>query len=112
MRALLLAVIIGVSSAAAAESEFTRVPVLEPNVAFWKKVYVEWGLNNIAFHDEQDLGTVYRVITVPARGEKNKSGLGRSEMINQGKSEVESALRALAKKNPKSADGLTGVEKE
>lgn len=114
MRALLFAiVIIGVSSAARADdSAFTRVPALEPNIAFWKKVYIEWSLNNIAFHDEKDLGTVYRVITVPGRGAKNASGLGRTEAINRGRSEIEAALRALAKKNPKTDAGLSGVEKE
>lgn len=110
-------VIIGVCALAsaptiAADAEFTRVPALESNVAFWKKVYIEWSLNNIALHDEQDLGMVYRVLTVPARGAKNAEGLGRSEAINKGRAEVEAALRSLAKKNPKTDAGLTGVEKE
>ena len=114
MRALLVAiVIIGASTLPArAEPEFTRVPALEANVAFWKKVYIEWSLNQIAFHDEKDLGTVYRVITVPARGAKDKSGLTRSEAISRGQAEVEAALRALSKKNPKSSESLSGVEKE
>src|SRR5687768_9638588 len=109
MRALTLPlaiVITGVFAAAWASpvhaDEFTRVPALESNVAFWKKVYIEWSLNNIALHDEQDLGIVYKVLTVPARGAKNSEGLGRSEAINKGRADVEAALRSLAKKNPKS----------
>lgn len=109
--AALLSLVLLASSAARAD-EFTRVPALEPNVAFWKKVYIEWSLNQIAFHDEEDLGLVYRVIAVPARGAKNPAGLTRAEAIKRGQSEVEAALKALAKKNPKSADGLTGVERE
>lgn len=109
--AALLSLILLASSAARAD-EFTRVPALEPNVAFWKKVYIEWSLNQIAFHDEEDLGLIYRVIAVPARGAKNPAGLTRAEAIKRGQSEVEAALKALAKKNPKSADGLTGVERE
>ena len=115
MRAVLLLALLSVTlgaGAARADDAFTRVPALEPNVAFWKKVYIEWSLNNIAFHDEKDLGTVYRVITVPARGAKGKDGLDRSGTINRGKSEVEAAMRSLAKKNPKTDAGLTGVEKE
>jgi membrane-bound lytic murein transglycosylase D len=109
---MVVAIALGVVATPARADEFTRVPALEPNVAFWKKVYIEWSLNNIAFHDEQDLGIVYRVITVPGRGEKNAAGLTRAEAIRKGQAEVEAALRSLAKKNPKSADGLTGVEKE
>lgn len=100
------------AAAARAQDGFTRVPALEPNVAFWKKVYIEWSLNNIAFHDEQDLGTIYRVISVPARGAKDARGNTRQDVIRRGKAEVEEALKSLARKNPKSADGLTGVEKE
>lgn len=100
------------SSVAHAQDEFTRVPALEPNVSFWKKVYIEWSLNDIALHDEQDLGIVYRVIRVPARGSKDAQGNTRHDVIRKGQAELELALKALAKKNPKSADGLTGVEKE
>jgi membrane-bound lytic murein transglycosylase D len=113
-RALLLAaVVIGVGGeAAAAEGELTRVPVLEPNVAFWKKVYIEWSLNDIVLHDERDLSTVYRVLKVAARGEKSKDGLMRAEAISRGRSELEAALKSLAKKSPKTDAALRGVEKE
>ena len=70
------------------DREFTRVPALEPNVAFWKKVYIEWSLNDIAIGDDEDLSIIYRVIKVPARGAKNAAGLGRSEAINKGQAEV------------------------
>ncbi len=112
MRVAAALTLILLASTAARADEFTRVPALEPNVAFWKKVYIEWSLNQIAFHDEEDLGLVYRVIAVPARGAKNAAGLTRAEAIKRGQAETEAALKALAKKNPKSADGLTGVERE
>lgn len=117
MRAVALSVLILcaqilLASAAARADEFTRVPALEPNVAFWKKVYIEWSLNQIAFHDEEDLGLVYRVIAVPARGAKNAAGLTRAEAIKRGQAETEAAIKALAKKNPRGADGLVGVERE
>ncbi|OGQ11211.1 MAG: hypothetical protein A2138_02560 [Deltaproteobacteria bacterium RBG_16_71_12] len=112
MRVVALLSSILLASAAARADEFTRVPALEPNVAFWKKVYIEWSLNQIVFHDEEDLGLVYRVIVVPARGAKNGAGLTRAEAIKRGQAETEAAIKSLAKKNPKSADGLSGVERE
>lgn len=112
MRVVAILTLILFASVAARADEFTRVPALEPNVAFWKKVYIEWSLNQIAFHDEEDLGLVYRVIAVPARGAKNAAGHTRADAIKRGQSEVEAALKALAKKNPKSVDGLSGVERE
>lgn len=112
MRPAALLTLILLATTAARADEFTRVPALEPNVAFWKKVYIEWSLNQIAFHDEEDLGLIYRVIAVPARGAKNAAGLTRAEAIKRGQAEVEAAVKALAKKSPKSADGLTGVERE
>lgn len=112
MRVVALSTLILLASTAARADEFTRVPALEPNVAFWKKVYIEWSLNQIAFHDEEDLGLVYRVIAVPARGAKNAAGLTRADAIKRGQSETEAAIKALAKKSPKSADGLVGIERE
>jgi membrane-bound lytic murein transglycosylase D len=112
VRAAALSIVILLASGLARAEDFPSVPALEPNVAFWKRVYIEWSLNQVAFHDEEDLGLVYRVIPVPARGAKDAAGLTRAEAIKRGQAEVESALRSLARKNPKSADGLTGVERE
>lgn len=96
---------------AALADGFERVPVLEDNVAFWRKVYAVWGVNDIALHDREDLSVVYRVVKVPARGKK-KDGLTRGQTIEKARKEVIAALAALDKKQPESADGLTGVEKE
>ena len=106
------ALIVAATTQARADDAFTRVPALEPNVAFWKHVYIDWSLNQIALHDDEDLGIVYRVFPVPARGEKNAAGLGRSDVVHKMQGELEAALRTLAKKNPTSADGLSGVERE
>ena len=112
MRAAVVVAFMIAAGAAHADDAFTRVPALEPNVAFWRHVYIDWSMNNIAFHDDEDLGIVYRVISVPAHGEKNGAGQTRPDLIHKGQAEVEAAVRALARKNPKSADGLSGVEKE
>lgn len=99
------------SPAAAFAAEFTKPPAIAPNVAFWKKVYIEWSINDIALHDEEDLGIVYRVVRVPVRGAKNDKGLGRSEVINSARAEVEAALKSLQKKLPKDESKLEGIEK-
>ncbi len=118
MRVPVLAVAIAICAASlggareARAADFPRVAALEPNVAFWKKVYIDWSLNNIAFHDDEDLGIVYRVITVPGRGARNAAGQTRHQAIQKAQAEVEAALRALAKAKPKSSKGLSGVEKE
>lgn len=96
---------------AALADGFERVPVLEDNVAFWRKVYAVWGVNDIALHDRDDLAVVYRVVKVPPRGQK-KDGLTRAQAIEKAREEVVAALAALDKKQPESAEGLTGVEKE
>lgn len=90
---------------------FERVPVIEDNVAFWRKVYAVWGVNDIALHDREDLAVVYRVVRVPGRGQK-KNGLTRGQAISKARDEVIAALASLDKKQPKSAEGLSGVEKE
>ncbi|HEY4220991.1 MAG TPA: hypothetical protein VGO62_06605, partial [Myxococcota bacterium] len=106
--AIALAIAVSCAASARAEDEFTRVPALEPNVAFWHKVYIEWSMNQIALHDDEDMGLVYRVFDVPGHGEKNKAGQTRPDVIHKAQADVEAALKSLAKKNPKDASGLTG----
>jgi len=103
--------VLAASPASAFAAEFTKPPAIAPNVAFWKKVYIEWSINDIALHDEDDLGIVYRVVRVPVRGTKNDKGLGRAEAINSARAEVEAALKSLQKKLPKDESKLEGIEK-
>ncbi len=107
-----VALIAATASASSAQAEsFPKPTALAPNVAFWKRVYIEWSINDIALHDMDDLSIVYRVVPVPARGEKNKEGLGRKDVVAKATRELESALRELARKNPKDGSKLDGVEK-
>jgi membrane-bound lytic murein transglycosylase D len=107
--AALAATLLCASSSAA--YEYTRVPRLEPNVAFWQKVYVTWSVDDIALHDTEDFKLVYRVVRVPARGQK-ENGLTRAQAITQASTETREALRRLDNMRPMSADGLNDVEKE
>ncbi|HEY1097831.1 MAG TPA: lytic transglycosylase domain-containing protein, partial [Myxococcota bacterium] len=100
------------TSAQAVPAVFEKPTAITNNVAFWKKVYAEWRLDDIALHDEEDLGMVYRVVRVPKRGQKDAQGRTRAEAVTQARLEVEAALKSLALKNPKNADELTGLEKD
>lgn len=111
VRSALAALMLSLFVAGEARATFDRVPAIEPNVRFWRNVYAVWSVNDIAFHDREDLSVVYRVVRVPARG-KVENGLSRSGAIQKAKNEIVTALDALAKKKPKSAEGLSGVEKE
>lgn len=44
---------------------FPRYPALEPQVAFWRKVYAEWGRSQVALHDNRHMGLVYEVVDLP-----------------------------------------------
>ncbi len=44
------------------EALFPLPPGLVPSVEFWKKVYTRWSEDEVAFHDRDDLGVVYKVM--------------------------------------------------
>jgi membrane-bound lytic murein transglycosylase D len=115
LRISVLALILGVlaaAPAAAVPAEFDKPTNIESNVAFWKRVYGEWRVDDIAFHDEHDLGLVYRVVRVPKRGGKDEAGRTRGEVVAAARAELETALKALQQKQPKKADELSGLEKD
>lgn len=101
-----------VPTASPTRAEFDKPAAIAPNVAFWKRVYGEWRLDDIALTDEDDLGVVYRVMRVPKRGQKDEQGRTRQQVITAGRLEVEAAMHALQKKQPKDETGLTGLEKD
>jgi len=91
--------------------DYPRVARLEPNVAFWQKVYVTWSVDDIALHDTEDFKLVYRVVRVPPRGEK-RGGVTRAQAISKASEETRAALARLDKKRPTTSDGLDDVERE
>jgi len=46
-------------------SSFPSYPAIEPNVEFWKRVFGEWGLGQVAVHDLDHLSIVYEVVDLP-----------------------------------------------
>jgi membrane-bound lytic murein transglycosylase D len=91
---------------------FDKPAALVGAVALWKKVYSEWTSNDVAFHDEDDLSLVYRVVQVPDRGAKDEQGRTRKQVVAAEQQATVAALKALQKKQPKSVDGLDAVERE
>ncbi|MCA9505770.1 MAG: LysM peptidoglycan-binding domain-containing protein [Spirochaetaceae bacterium] len=53
------------SSAASAPRDFPRPAALEPDVAFWKRIYSEVGTDGGLLHDTHDLSIVYEVTKIP-----------------------------------------------
>ena len=100
------------TTAHAVPVEFDKPSAIAPNVAFWKKVYAEWRLDDIALTDEDNLGIIYRVFRVPKRGDKDSQGRTRQQVITAVRTEVETAMHALQQKQPKDASSLTGVERD
>jgi membrane-bound lytic murein transglycosylase D len=109
-----LAVAVGVVAGPvrAVPAEFEKPAALVPSVAFWKRVYAEWRVDDIALHDEQDLGLVYRVLRAPPHGGKDDRGRTRRQVVAAAVAETAAALRSLHKKKPTSPAGLSDVERE
>ncbi|UCF94778.1 MAG: transglycosylase SLT domain-containing protein, partial [Desulfobacterales bacterium] len=49
-------------AAAAADNLFPRYPCIQPNVAFWKKIYSEYSSDQGVIHDKQNLEIIYEVV--------------------------------------------------
>ena len=45
--------------------EFPRPAAIEPQVAFWRKVYSKWGRSQIAVHDKVHMDIIYDVFDLP-----------------------------------------------
>ena len=45
--------------------EFPSYPSIEPNVEFWKRVFGEWSLGQVAVHDLDHPGIIYDVVDLP-----------------------------------------------
>lgn len=100
-----------IATLAQAESEFVVPKILEPNVAFWKRVYSEWSTDQIALTDEEDLSMIYKVIDVPA-DTGTSARKKRSEKIKKAKEEIREALSHLDALQPRSELEVTGLARE
>ena len=62
---ILIAILTGAAFFSDARAEFDNFPVpsvIQPNVAFWKKIYTEYSTNHGVLHDSRKLNIIYGVI--------------------------------------------------
>jgi len=94
--ALLIVVLAAVSlpllTAAAEESPFVRPAELEPDIAFWRRVYTEVTTEGGLLHDQDDLGVVYEVMKLPS----DLSQKQRQKRIEDAKKKYSRILDRLA----------------
>jgi len=76
---------------------------IAPSTRFWVRIFTEWGDGEYAIHDAVNPSVVYRVV---------KAGHGRAPAVKRAKKKIERSLRRLAKRRPRSARGLRGVDRE
>ena len=88
----------------AALNAFPRPAALEPDVAFWTRVYTEVGTDGGLLHDSRDLAVVYEIIRLP----KGLSRRGQERFTDKRKDQYRRILRTLS--NGKRS-GLTSEER-
>src|SRR5678815_2483003 len=93
---LLLIVLIAASlpplAACADESPFVRPAELEPDIAFWRKVYTEVTTEGGLLHDQDDLSVIYEVMKLPS----DLSQKQRQKRIEDAKKKYSRILDRLA----------------
>jgi membrane-bound lytic murein transglycosylase D len=79
-------------TAVADESPFVRPAELEPDIAFWRKVYTEVTTEGGLLHDQDDLGIIYEVMKLPS----DLSQKQRQKRIEDAKKKYSRILDRLA----------------
>jgi membrane-bound lytic murein transglycosylase D len=101
---ILLVVSIIASAAAASastrEESFPRPTNLEPNIAFWKKVFTEWSERDHAIHDKERLDVVYEVVQTEAPRSNGKTPAAGVELIRLRMAHYTGILRLLEAQGP------------
>jgi membrane-bound lytic murein transglycosylase D len=78
-------------------SPFVRPPELEPDIAFWRRIYTEVGTDGGLLHDPENLAVVYEVLKLP----RDLPSMQRVNLIDDAKAKYGRILRRLAE-NPAS----------
>ena len=89
---LCLVVLLGGAPAAFAGDAFVRPAELEPDIAFWRRIYTEVTTGGGVIHDATDLGVVYEVMKLPT----DLSPRQRSKVIEDTKKKYSRILERLA----------------
>jgi membrane-bound lytic murein transglycosylase D len=76
---------------------FPSYPAIEPNVEFWKRVFGEWSLGQVAVHDLDHPGIIYDVVDLPGAIEERYTD-EQKDFIGQLNEVWRDRLEALADK--------------
>ncbi len=87
-------------SAATREESFPRPGNLEPNIAFWKKVFTEWGEREHVIHDKDRLDVIYEVVKTAAPGPNGKTPAAAAELLRPRMAHYAGLLRMLEAQGP------------
>jgi membrane-bound lytic murein transglycosylase D len=86
------AIVTAVPAVAAESNHFVRPAELEPDIAFWRRVYTEVTTKGGLLHDPEDLGIVYEAVTFPS----DIAPKQRSKRIDEAKKKYSRMLDRLA----------------
>ncbi len=84
--------LVALASVARASAEFPRPPQLEPDVAFWRRIYTTVTTQAGLLHDDRYLDIVYEEIDFPAA----LSPKQRADLVDATRTKYERILKALA----------------
>ncbi len=101
--ALLTCVLVSAPAIASGDAALPTPAGLEPNVAFWTRIYTEVGTSGGLLHDAEHLDVVYEVITLP----EGLSRRARERRIDKRKKHFRTILGRLASGK---RSGLSGEE--
>jgi membrane-bound lytic murein transglycosylase D len=112
---LVLPVVLSRLSPATAASEtvgisphFPKPPALQASVAFWKRMYTEFGVGDFVLHDRDNLGVIYDVVQVSGTtNERRAQELAKTE-VERARDRYEAILVSLARGVPPEALGFEG----
>lgn len=88
-----LAALLILTAASSADERFPLPAALEPNVAFWTRIYAEVPSDRGLIHDSRHLGVVYDVVEFPGRASRRT----RNRQVKQVKERYKRILLTLAK---------------
>ncbi len=81
-------------------AEFPLPAGLEPAVDFWTKVFAVWSREQVALHDNEHLGVIYRIIDVPGTVSEGLTN-GQREWLREQETRLKLELSQLAIKHAK-----------
>jgi len=80
----------------AAVSLFPRPAVLQPNIDFWRQVYMEYGVEDFVLHDRANMGLIYEVVRVTETANQARATEQAKPEIRRLRAQYEGIAKALA----------------